>query len=603
MSLQAKYDPLLFKSPKGVIAKNTKVKFRIQVETDENLKHVYFMLKKDGEPDYRYLEMTKVQDGYEFEQNFSDFGHFWYNFQLVFCDFCVYLNKTFDTRSSLSPEKGEDYLQLVTEKNYDCKNSLQGGIIYQIYVDRFSKEGEVEVRKPLVLRDDWGGRIQKNTTNPIRINQEVFGGNIKGIISKLDYLETLGVTAIYLNPISLANSNHKYDTADYMKIDDMFGTESDFEQLVKLAKEKDIKIVIDGVYNHTGSDSIYFNKNGTFNTLGAFKSKQSRFYNWYDFEKYPNKYRCWWGIDTLPSINQNCQDFQNYIAGENGVLEKYLKLGISGVRLDVVDEISDDFVQKIEKKVHEYGKDNVVMGEVWEDASTKESYSKRRQYFSKNELNSVMNYPIKETALEYIFSKDSFTLESTLRMLENNYPKVVRDNLMNFLTTHDTKRVFSEILKSCDEDKAKATRLYKIASTLIFTLPGVPSIFYGDEYGMLNNDGSSRGCFDWIGYKNEIYDWFLKLAKIRQLKVLKDGELNILYSRHGKFVFERFNENERIIVAVNLSSSPFVLDVLGEFKSFVSGSVFMGTKLNQNDFEILIETNKNQNKNKSLWLS
>ena len=166
-----------------------------------------------------------------------------------------------------------------------------------------------------------------------------------------------------------------------------------------------------------------------------------------------------------------------------------------------------------------------------------------------------MNYPIKETVLEYIFTGKSNNLNSTIRMLENNYPKVVRDNLMNFLTTHDTKRVFSEILKVNNDKEKIATKLYKIATALIFTLPGVPSIFYGDEYGMRDNDDSSRGCFDWENYKNETYDWFKKLTKIRKLSVFKDGEINVLYSENGKFIFERFNDNERVVVLANMTDS------------------------------------------------
>ena len=343
------------------------------------------------------------------------------------------------------------------------------------------------------------------------------------------------------------------------------------------------------MYNHTGSDSIYFNREGNFDTLGAYKSKESIFYKWFEFDEYPNKYKSWWGIDTLPSINDNCEEFQDYIAGKNGVLEKFLKLGVFGVRLDVVDEITDKFVKKIEKKVHEFGKDNVVMGEVWDDASTKIAYSARRKYFANNELNSVMNYPIKESVLQYVFSGNSTNLESTIRMLENNYPKIVRDNLMNFLTTHDTRRVFSEILRVCDNNEETAKNLYKIATSLIFTLPGVPSIFYGDEYGMKDNDESSRACFDWEAYKNEIYDWFLKLTKVRKFKVLKDGEMNILYSANGKFVFERFSDAERMIVAVNMTDSSFDLNLNGEFVSFLTGEMLNYKKLHKYDFEILIE--------------
>ena len=589
MSIKAKYDPLLFKFPKGVVCKNQTVKFHIDYLDEKEPKIVYFMLKKDEDSDYQYLEMSKVKNGYEITRKFEENGHFWYNFQFVFDDFCEYLNRSFDHRSFVADYKEEDYLQLVTEKEYESTDSLQGGIIYQIYVDRFCKVGEVVPRKPLILRDDWGGAIKKNTNDYLIINLEVFGGNINGIISKLDYLKELGVTAIYLNPISLANSNHKYDTADYMRVDDMFGTESEFKEFVRLAGEKNIKVVIDGVYNHTGSDSIYFNKEGRFDTLGAYKSKDSIFYKWYDFINYPDEYRSWWGFDTLPSINGECEEFQDYIAGNGGVLEKFFNLGVSGVRLDVVDEINDKFVKKISKKVKEFGKDNVIMGEVWEDASTKIAYTTRRKYFSDNELNSVMNYPIKETVLEYVFTGNSRSLESTIRMLENNYPKEVRDNLMNFLTTHDTKRVFSELLRVTEDNEEIAIKLYKIASTLIFTLPGVPSIFYGDEYGMKDNDESSRGCFDWENYKNEIYSWFLKLTKIRKLKVFKDGEMNILYSANGKFVFERFSENERVVVAVNMTDSGFELNLSGNFVSFLNSEKITKKHLKKHGFDILIE--------------
>ena len=588
MSLKAKYDPLLFKFPKGVISKNQSVKFHVDYEDEKEPKNVYFMVKKDEDSDYQYLEMTKNK-GYEITYKFKENGHFWYNFQIVFDDFCVYLNRTYDHWSYDSVYKGEDYLQLVTEQEYVCTNSMQGGIIYQIYVDRFCRVGEVTERKPLILRDDWCGKIKKNTSDPLIINLEVFGGNINGIISKLDYLKDLGVTTIYLNPISMANSGHKYDTADYMKVDDMFGTEKDFKNLIDLSRERGIKIVIDGVYNHTGSDSIYFNKEGRFDTLGAYKSKDSIFYKWYDFINYPDEYRCWWGFDTLPSINGECEEFQEYIAGKDGVLEKFLKLGVAGVRLDVVDEINDKFVKKISNKVKEFGKDNVIMGEVWEDAATKIAYSSRRKYFSSNELNSVMNYPIKETVLEYIFTGNSNNLNSTIRMLENNYPKVVRDNLMNFLTTHDTKRVFSEILKANNNNEKLATKLYKIATALIFTLPGVPSIFYGDEYGMQDNDDSSRGCFDWNNYKNEVFDWFQKITKIRKLNVLKDGEINVIYSANGKFIFERFNDNERVVVFANMTDSGLDINLKGDYISFLTGNSVSNINLKKHDIEILIE--------------
>ena len=584
-----KYDPLLFKCPKGPVTKNTNVSFFISVDESVLPNEVLFMVKSDTDNDYAYIPMKKVQNGYQIEHNFENFGHFWYNFKLIFDDYSVFINKTFDCFSYVSGDKGEDFFQSVLNKPYTCTNSLQGGLIYQIYVDRFCKKGKVEAREPLIMRNDWGGGIQKNTTDPLIINREVFGGNFAGIVSKLNYLKDLGVTTIYLNPIGMANSSHKYDTADYMRVDPMFGSEKEFKELIDEAAKRGIGIVFDGVYNHTGSDSIYFNRYGRFDTLGAYKSTKSKYHKWYDFINYPDVYESWWGIDTLPKIKTNCTEFQDYIAGKNGVLDKFLKLGVQGVRLDVVDEISDEFVRKIAERVHAYGDDKVVMGEVWEDAATKIAYSDRKQYFCNNELNSVMNYPVKESILSFIRDKHPTDLVSTIRMLQNNYPKVVMDNLMNFLDTHDTGRLYSELIKIADGDRTLGTTFLKIASLLSFTVVGVPSIFYGDEYGMENNDGSSRGCFDWKNYKNEIFEWYQKLTKIRKLNVMKDGEMNILYSANGKLVFERLSSEERVIVCVNMTDTPLQINLKGKFKSFFTNKKINSFKLKKYKFEVLIE--------------
>jgi len=471
-----KYDPLEDKSPIGVVAKNNKVEFKINTDR-QDIELAYLVMKKDEDSQFRYIEMTRTSQGYICEQTFENAGHYWYVFQIKIGDNYFYINKTYDNRSYISYEIGEQFFQSVIEKEYTSYDQMQGGIIYQVFVDRFCKVGEVKKREPLIFRDDWGGGLQKNTTNPLIINLEVFGGNFAGLISKLDYLKKLGITIIYLNPISMANSNHKYDTADYMRVDPMFGTEKEFEFFINEAKQREIKVIIDGVYNHTGSDSIYFNKYNRFDTLGAYKSQDSKFYPWYNWDVWPDKYGSWWGIDTLPSIRHDSDDFQNFIAGDGGVIEKFLKQGIAGVRLDVVDEISDEFVKKIQKKVSSFGEDKIVVGEVWEDASTKISYSQRRKYFLDNELSSVMNYPVKESVITYLKTKEPYDLESTMRMLKNNYPKAVLDNLMNFLGTHDTGRFYSDIKAFCDGDEDRAFALLKVATTILFTLPGVHQYF------------------------------------------------------------------------------------------------------------------------------
>ena len=585
----AEYDPLKDKTPSGVIVKNSSVKFKVYVNQNCTPNELYLMIKEDSDEDYKYVLMQKQNDYFVTNYYFENFGHYFYCFKLNYNDFSKYLCKSSEYYSVITDYKGEDFLQLVTSQLFDCDSSMQGGIIYQILPDRFCRDGEVIKRESLNLRDDWGGAIKKNTTIPVEINKEVFGGNIKGIISKLDYLAKLGVTIIYLNPIFLANSHHKYDVADYFKIDDMLGTEDDFKNLINQAEKHGIKIVIDCVFNHTGSDSIYFNKENRYDSLGAYNSKNSPYYDWYTFENYPEKYDCWWGIVTLPSIKKDSASYQNYIAGDGGVLDKYLKLGVYGVRLDVVDELSDEFVKRLYDKVKSYNKNSPVIGEVWEDASTKISYSKRRQYFSNNEINSVMNYPIKNAILDYIYSKEPQKLLETLRFLQNSYPKPVLNNLMNIVGTHDTSRIFSEIKNLSNGNVEYAKSLFKIAYCILFTLPGVPCIYYGDEYGMENNDDTPRGCFDWNHYENDIYLFVKTLSKIRKFEVFKNGQTNIIMASNGKFVFERFNEKEHIVVLVNLRNSNLFVELHGNYISYFTNKIKNNFYLKENEFEILIE--------------
>lgn len=582
------YDPLLFKLPKGVVVKGTKVSFKIKC-TDAEVKRMLLLIKNDTDENYSAVEMKKNGEFFECQTDFIAEGHYWYHFKALKEKQTLFVCKTYNNFSYVSNTKGEDFFQLVTKQKYNIKNSLQGGIIYQIFVDRFNKVGEPVIRTPLVYRKDWGGNIKKNTTNPIKINEEFFGGNLNGITEKLDYLKELGITCLYLSPICEAHSNHKYDTANYMKIDPMFGTDEDFETLVSKAKQNGIEIILDGVYNHTGSDSVYFNKNGRYSELGAYQSPKSKYYEWFEFKDYPDDYESWWGIDTLPSIKDNSKTFQDFIAGKNGVIERYMNFGIKGLRLDVVDEINDEFVTKITGKIKEYGNDKVIMGEVWEDASTKIAYNKRRTYFSNNELNSIMNYPIKESILTFVKTGNSDDLVSTIRMLQNNYPKEVQDNLMNFLTTHDTKRAISELCLAASGDVVKAKKLFKIAYSLVFFVTGVPSIFYGDEYGMKNNDESSRGCFDWKNYKGEIFDWFKILSKIRKNSVFVDGELNILYSKNKKFVFERISKNNRIIIATNVGNTDLKINLHGNFRSLLTGEKIKNLLLKAESVQIIEE--------------
>lgn len=612
------FDPLKLKVPCGTICKNSYVEFSVNVNNFRCVKSVIFMIKEDLSKNYEYIEMQWIENQFKIKYFFNSEGHYFYNFKVIFSDNCeMFLNKTFDYYSKLDLDKKDDFVQIVTSEDYFNVNSLQGGFVYQIMIDRFCRGKDVKQREPLFLRDDWCGDIKKFSSNAEFLNRQVFGGNIKGVISKLGYLKDLGVTAIYFTPISQGNSHHKYDTADYFKIDEMFGSEDDFKYLLKCASDVNIKIIIDGVYNHTGADSIYFNRENTFDNIGAFNSKKSTYYNWYSFYDYPTDYESWWGIKTLPSIKKDCKEYQNFIAGSGGVIEKFMNMGVFGIRLDVVDELSSEFVKQISNKIASYGKDCVCLGEVWEDASTKISYSKRRSYFTNNELNSVMNYPLKNAIIDYIRSGNSSNINAVIRMILTCYPKNVGDNLINMLGTHDTSRFFSELKTICGledvdvkgviinnpnilnnefhsdiSDKIKRfVALFKIAFVLIFTVIGVPVVFYGDEYGMENSDDNPRACFDWNSYDNFFYKFVKSLAKMRRLEVFKNGEMKVLLSEEGKFVFERFSESEQLIVAINLKPSVLKIDFSGNFKSLIKKEKINKIILYENEFDILI-TNK-----------
>lgn len=583
----AEFDPLTHKTPLGPVASGAEVNFFVASNPDCSPERVTLLLRFDGES-YCGYEMHPAAGGFEVKVKFEHCGHYFYHFLAERGGLTYVLGMGQDCKTSIGSDS--DFFQSVTKHAYPENSALSGGLIYQIFPDRFCSSGEVLAREPLTLRRDWGGKIKRFTSDPVKINGEVFGGNLFGIIEKLPYLQSLGVTVIYLNPIFEANSCHKYDTANYMKVDGMLGGDAALAQLIAEAKARGIEILLDGVFNHTGSDSIYFNKLSRYSELGAYNSRESKYYSWYNFYNYPDGYNSWWGISTLPSINRNATDFQSFIAGEGGVIEKYMKMGVLGFRLDVVDEISDEFVQKISQKIHSYGESRVVMGEVWEDAATKISYSERRKYFSENELNSVMNYPFRDGIVSYFLSKDSSLLSRSIKTVLNNYPRGVTSSLMNFFDTHDTGRFYSELLRGCSNDNLIATEIYKLALAMLFTLPGVPSLLYGDEIAMEDNDGSSRGCFDWGRDCADLQNIIAELAMLRQHPAIKYGDCEILISASGKFAFSREFADTRIIAAFNLRPTPLRLELPEKCLSFFTGKAVSTEVLLENQMDILLET-------------
>lgn len=600
----AYFNPLdkFYKNQIGAVCAEEKVTFRVKGDFDS----VVLLLKKDGSDNDLQFEMQKLTDYFEVSFKLEK-GLYFYCFQINCNEFLGVGNGL----SAIITNCPQRYQLTVYEKDYNVPKWINGGIIYQIFPDRFCRAESVKkLPEDKILHENWSDMpvFEPNKFGQV-VNNDFFGGDLKGIISKLDYLCDLGVTVIYLNPIFEAYSNHRYDTGNYMEIDNLLGDEKDFEELILQADKKGIKIILDGVFNHTGDDSLYFNKYGKYSSVGAYQSKNSEYYSWYNFTNFPNEYQSWWGIKTLPATNKYDERFIDYITGENGVIEKYTKMGIGGWRLDVVDELPAHFVQKIRRATKKVNSDAIVIGEVWEDASNKISYGVRREYFQGKELDSVMNYPLKNAIINFVKNKDSQSLVNVIYEQIDHYPKMVLHALMNILATHDTYRLLSVL--SCESvegkskkelsrlrienDKLNETKFsLKVATLLSYTLYGVPSIYYGDEVGMQGyTDPLNRATFPW-GYEDkELLDFFKSLGEIRRsYSAFEDGDLSILYYNKGALVFKRENENSGILVCINLNKNSLSLEFEGQLTSLFDGKKYENKlEIDAKSFIVLVNDN------------
>lgn len=462
-----------------------------------------------------------------------------------------------------------------------------GGMIYHIFVDRFAKSSAhtLPTREDAVLEEDWEGGIPEYAERRggfVR-NNKFFGGSLWGVIEKLDYLSSLGVSLIYLSPIFEAYSNHKYDTGDYMRVDEMFGGDDALATLITEAKKRGIGMILDGVFNHTGSDSRYFNRSGRYGEGGAYRDKNSPYFPWYDFTSYPDKYRCWWGIDVLPAVDTKNPDYTDFICGDSGVIEKYMKMGIAGWRLDVADELDDSFLAALCARVRSCDKDAPIFGEVWEDASNKSAYGTRRKYFRGGRLGSVMNYPLRNGIINFVKYGDKASLFEATALLYSHYPKSASDMLMNFLGTHDTERILTVLVgedegarsgselaaaKLSPEERARGLELLKICATLIYTLPGVPTVYYGDEGGMEGyRDPFNRMPFVEKRQDRATVEFFRRLGALRRTETLFSGGLLEVdeSTPSGVFSFRRFDPNidHEIYVCANVSDAPYKTNLDG----------------------------------------
>ncbi len=596
----------LYKSIYGAVASNQSLRLRLLLHKDALVDSAFLRVKKDDEDcftEYLLEEAENINDyiSYETEISFNT-GLYWYNFRYTSNYGEFFVTKTNSSVGTVSKD-GSDWQLTVYDADFKTPNWLKGGIIYQIFPDRFYNSGTKKENtfNDRFFQNDWNAQPVHRKESDIKfLGNDYYGGDLKGIKQKLPYLKKLGVSAIYLNPIFEAHSNHRYNTANYLNIDPTLGNEKDLEELCKCAKKHGIGIILDGVFSHTGDDSVYFNKKGRYTSVGAYQSKDSKYFKWFKFKNHPVDYHSWWGIDTLPETNEDEPLFNEFINGQNGVIKYWLKKGIKGWRLDVADELPDCFLDNIRTAMKSEDEDSFLLGEVWEDASNKISHGARRRFLHGKQLDSVMNYPFYEAIISFLKGDNADKLLETVLSITENYPPQTLSLLMNHIGTHDTPRILTRLCDSykennqrdwqakqtlTEDDREKALKFLKLAAVLQYTLPGVPSLYYGDEAEIFGySDPFCRKTYPWDNQNKDLLEFYIKLGKMRRHnECFASGEFLPLCAKLGYIAYIRKSKNCEILVAVNRWCDDEYIDLPKEYEN---SKVLYGEKPKDNKIKI-----------------
>ena len=501
----------------------------------------------------------------------------WYVFRLTRWDGTLsYLGK-----NGLRPDRdGAARWQLTVYEDTGTPDWFGRGVTYQIFPDRFRRTGTPDVSGMVGrrwLHESWDDQPVFRPDKDGQItNRDFFGGSLAGITEKLDYLQSLSVTTLYLNPIFEAASNHRYDTADYRAIDPLLGDEETFRTLCREAHKRGMRVMLDGVFNHTGSRSRYFNADGFYPELGAAQSQDSPYYDWYSFHPWPTDYDAWWGVKTLPAVNEQRPAYRQFIfKGEDSVVRHWLRCGADGWRLDVADELPGDFIAGIRRAIEDEKPDGYLLGEVWEDGSNKVAYSQRRRYLLGRETHGLMNYPLRTALLRWLGGGDAAEFRESMETLRANYPPAAFYGAMNFLGTHDTPRILTllgaEHIPAAKEERAafalstaqlaRGRAKLRLAGMLLYGFPGSPTLFYGDEAGMQGfEDPLNRRTYPWGREDTGLLDFFRALGRLRkERRSLQSGSLTYIYAQGGGLVITREHEGETTMVALNAGDEALTL--------------------------------------------
>ena len=585
------------RSPIGAICEGEAVSLRLRTR-DESVVSAEVVLFSDYGSDT--VRMQRESDGFRASVGpFSRPGVYFYYFALHHWGDTFYYGAPGDRLSTVGERASTipaAFQITVYRRDFVTPAWFREGVMYQIFPDRYAKGKQETIRAGVNYHRALGRTIHlhRSTKDPVDYKprgkqknyypNDFYGGTLDAIRRDLPRLKEMGVTCLYLNPVFEADSNHRYNTSDYKKIDPILGTNEDLAALCADAQQHGIRVLFDGVFSHTGADSIYFNREGRYPGPGAYQSENSPYYPWYEFRHFPDDYQCWWGFDSLPEVDEHEPSWQDYIiTGEQSVVRTWLRAGVSGYRLDVADELPDDVLEKLRQTAKEEKGDAVILGEVWEDPTTKVSYGVRRSYALGGSLDSVMNYPLRRALLDFALgTQTGFALAELLRAQRLNYPKPLYYSLMNLLSSHDVERVrtvlacgmYADGLSRAQQadfrlspmqDAAGAKRQAMLAA-ILYALPGVPCIYYGDEFGMSGFlDPFNRAFLDKNASAHPLTQLYARLGALRRAhKALSAGAVSVFAPQGdalcivrliagGKDVFGQESADECLVLLVNRS--------------------------------------------------
>ena len=590
MTDPAIFDPrdLNFKNPYGAVPSGTVVCFTLRPPRAGGFSRGRLTARfesRNNEEQIIPLPWVDSQLGVDQFRGTLDVGTYvglvWYSFVLEGLD---------GRRAELGP------YQLTVYQGEEAVPTWFGeGMTYQIFPDRFCRSripdptGLVGGR---TVHQNWEDEpvYRPDERGEIR-NRDFFGGDFQGVISKLDELKELGVETLYFNPIFEAAENHRYGTADYDRIDPMLGCNEDFSRLCDEAHKRGMRVMLDGVFNHTGFVSRYFNGDGFYPDVGACQSWDSPYRSWFQFIRWPDQYESWWGIYSLPAVNESDPSYRRFIFGdEDSVVRRWLRAGADGWRLDVADELPDDFVAGIHAAARAEKPSAVVIGEVWEDGSTKVAYGVRRKHILGGHCDGLMNYPLRSAILSYFSGGKAEDVVSGMETIRENYPPFAFYSAMNSLGTHDTPRILTLLGAGGERrDQSRdwranfrlegdALRLAKerlrAAALLLFCFPGSPTVYYGDEAGMEGfEDPFNRRTYPWGHEDGELLDWFKQLGALRKTHpALRRGTIRYVAADGPLLAFARADDGEEILCVCNAGDGPVTLPLPGNTASVLVGS-------------------------------